>query len=234
MIYSLISGSNNVRERLTEALLPEKVRLWGEFYVGPSMFTAVGVTILILTICIILRFTVIKNMRVVPKRTQMVLEMVVKSFDKLAKETTHEYAGFMGPYIMASALFIAISTLVDLLGFRPALADINSCFALGLSAFIVIHFFGIKKRGISFRLKRMLNPINIITDIAVPISLSFRLFGSIVSGLLIMNLLYSYLTLSFVLPAFVAVITTLFHAFIQAYIFANLSSLFVGEAIEIV
>lgn len=233
MIQTLLS-SNNVRDRLTDALLPEKVRLWGNFLVGPSMFTAIGVTIFILLVCLVLRLTVIKKLQVVPKKPQMMLEMVVKAFDNLAKETTHEYAGFMGPFIMSSAIFIGLSTLVELLSIRPALADINACFALGLSAFVVIHFFGVKKRGVGFRLKRMLNPINIITDIAVPISLSFRLFGSIVSGLLIMNLLYSYLALSFVLPAFVSIITTLFHALIQAYIFANLSSLFVGEAIEII
>lgn len=233
MLEALLSGGS-VKERLTEALLPDKIRLFGNFYVGPSMFTAIGVTAIILITCVILRFTIIRNLKTVPKKPQMILEMIVKFFDKLARETTHEYSGFMGPYIMAAACFISISTLVELLGFRPALADINTCFAFGISTFIVIHYFGLRRRGIGPRAKRLINPINIITDIAVPVSLSFRLFGSIVSGMLIMELIYSYIHLSFVLPAIVSVITTLFHAVIQSYIFITLSSLFVNEAIEII
>lgn len=230
MISSILCGETS-GERLARALLPEKVKIFG-LEVGPSLFTAVGVTIFLLILCLILRLTVIKKMKMVPTKFQMVLEMIVGFFDRAAKESTHEYSGFIGPYMMASATFICIGTLVELLGLRPALADINACLALGLSTFIIINFFGFKKKGVGGRMKRYLNPINIITDMAVPVSLSFRLFGSIVSGLLMMELIYSYLALSFVLPAFLSVLTTLFHALIQAYIFSTLTSLFVGEAIE--
>lgn len=233
MIQAMLSSSS-VKERLSEALMPEKVRIFGNFEVGPSMFTALAVTAFLLAICVVLRLTVIRKLRNVPKKPQILIEMIVKAFDKLAKDATHDLENFVGPYVMAAASFICVSTLVELLGIRPALADINTCFALGFSTFVVIHFFGVKKRGLGIRLKRMLNPINIITDIAVPVSLSFRLFGSIVSGLLIMELIYSYIALSFVLPVLVSVITTLFHALIQAYIFSTLSSLFIGEAVEII
>ncbi|HHT82867.1 MAG: F0F1 ATP synthase subunit A [Christensenellales bacterium] len=222
-----------VGERLTQALLPQKIEIFKGFFVGPSMFTAFGVTLFLLLVCLVLRLTVVRKMKNIPSKPQMILEGLVKFFDKLAHESTHEYSGFMGPYIMAAACFISVGTLVELLGVRPAFADINACFALGISTFLVIHYFGIRKRGIGKRAKRLLNPINIITDVAVPISLSFRLFGSIVSGFLITELLYSSLYLSFALPAVVSVITTLFHAFIQSYIFITLSSLFVGEAIEV-
>lgn len=223
--------AEDVGKRLAEALMGEKIELFKGLSVGPSFFTAIGVTAFILLVCLILRLTVLKKLQNVPKKPQMILEMMVKAFDKMAKESTHEYSSFMGPYIMCAALYIALGTLVELLGFRPALADINACLALGFSTFLLINYFGLRKKRLK-RLKRFINPINLITDIAVPVSLSFRLFGSIVSGLLLMELIYSYLALSFVLPAVLSIITTLFHAFIQAYIFATLSSLFVGEAIE--
>ncbi len=232
MFQSLL-GAASVRDRLTEALLPEKIKIFDGFEVGPSMFTALAVTAVLLLICLILRLTVVRKLSNVPKKAQMFLEMIINFFDKLAKDSTHNLEGFVGPYIMAAAVFICFSTLVELLGVRPAFADINTCFALGITTFIVIHFFGVKKRGARVRLKRLRNPINVITDIAVPVSLSLRLFGSIVSGLLIMELVYSYIALSFVVPAIVSVITTLFHALIQAYIFATLSALFIGEAVEI-
>lgn len=227
----MLLAANNVGERLAKALLPDKIRIFDWLAVSPSLITAVGVTVLILSVCLILRLTVLKRLKNVPGPVQSVLEMAVGAFDKMARESTHEYAGFTGPYIMAAAVYIATGTLAELLGIRPALADINGCIALGLSTFFLINFFGFKKKKIK-RLARFKNPINIITDIAVPISLSFRMFGSITSGLMLMELIYSFLATSFVLPAFVSVISTLFHAFIQAYIFATLSSLFVGEAME--
>ena len=80
--------------------------------------------------------------------------------------------------------------------------------------------------------RHFLNPINIVTDLAVPVSMGFRLFGSIMSGMLIMEMVYGFLFTSFVVPVFVSVVTTLFHALIQAYVFATLTSLFVAEATE--
>ena len=62
--------------------------------------------------------------------------------------------------------------------------------------------------------------------------MGFRLFGSIMSGMLIMEMVYGFLMTSFVVPVIVSVITTLFHALIQAYIFATLTTLFVAEATE--
>lgn len=227
-----LSSELTVGERLARVLLPEQIKITENLYVGPSMFTAIGVTIFLLTICLILRLTVIKNLKNIPGKIQTFLEMIVKFYDNMARESAHEYAGFIGPYIMAAGFYICISTLVELIGFRPALSDINTCLSLGIFTFLVIGFLGFKKKGLGKRLKRYLNPINVITDFAVPVSLSFRLFGSIVSGLLIMELVYAYMATSFILPAFVSVITTLFHALIQAYIFSTLTSLFVGEAIE--
>lgn len=224
----LLSGS--VGDNLAEALLPEKIKILG-IEIGPSLISAFIITAFLIVVAVILRLTVLKNLKNTPSKMQMILESLVNFFDKQAKDTTHQYSCGVGPYIMGCACYIFTSTLAELVNLRPALADINACFAMGFMSFFIINFYGFKqKKGL--RLKRYANPINIITDIAVPISLSFRLFGSIVSGLLITELVYSFIFTSFVIPAAIAVITTLFHAFIQSYIFATLTSLFIGEAIE--
>ena len=62
--------------------------------------------------------------------------------------------------------------------------------------------------------------------------MTFRLFGSILSGFIVMALIYHYIWLSFVVPVLLSVIFTLFHAIIQSYIFSMLSSVFIGEALE--
>lgn len=223
--------AESVGERLAEALLPEPVRLFGDLSVNPSYFTAVGVTLFLILVAALIRIFFIPKFKEVPSAFQLFLESIVNFFDKLAHDTAHDTANFVGPYIFTAAVYICIGTLVELFGIRPAFADINTCISMGFMTFVIINFFGAKKKKWR-RATRYLNPINIMTDLAVPVSLSIRLFGSIVSGLLIMELVYSYIAMSFAIPAVLSVITTLFHALIQAYIFATLTSLFVGEAIE--
>ncbi len=62
--------------------------------------------------------------------------------------------------------------------------------------------------------------------------MSFRLFGALLSGLLVTDLVYHYIQLSFVLPVIIAVLFTLIHAFIQAYVLTLLTSIYYGEATE--
>ena len=62
--------------------------------------------------------------------------------------------------------------------------------------------------------------------------MSFRLFGALLSGLLVTELVYYYVGLSFVLPVIVGVLFTLLHAVIQTYVLATLVSIFYGEAVE--
>ena len=72
----------------------------------------------------------------------------------------------------------------------------------------------------------------VLKDFSLPISMSFRLFGALLSGLLVTELVYHYVALSFVLPVFVGVVFTLLHALIQAYVLTTLVSIFFGEAVE--
>lgn len=221
--------ANEISERLSKVLSPDKVSLFGtKIMVNPSFYSGFAVMLILVAIAVILRFTVVNRMKNTPGTVQKIVEMVVGGFNKMA---VGKYENFIGCYIMIAALYIGLGTLIELLGFRPIMSDLNACVAMGISTFILINYYGFKAHGVQ-RFKHFANPINIITDVAVPVSMSFRLFGSIVSGLLIMELLYSYLLTSIVVPVLVSVITTLFHALIQSYIFATLSSLFIYEAVE--
>ena len=71
-----------------------------------------------------------------------------------------------------------------------------------------------------------------LKDFSLPISMSFRMFGALLSGLLVTELVYYYVTLSYVIPVIVAVLFTLLHALIQAYVLTMLTTLFYGEVSE--
>ena len=71
-----------------------------------------------------------------------------------------------------------------------------------------------------------------LKEISLLISMSFRLFGALLSGLLVTELVYYYINLSFVLPVVVAVLFTLLHALIQTYVLTMLTALYYGEVSE--
>lgn len=150
---------------------------------------------------------------------------------------TENYSKMMGPYTFGAAAYICCGVLIEMFGLRPAIADIGACFALALCTFLFIHTLGFAKNKIR-RFTHYLNPINIVTDLSVPVSMTFRLFGSILSGMVIMDMVYIlvesiwYFGLPLILPAVLTPLFTLFHAFIQSYVFASLTLTFVQEAIE--
>jgi F-type H+-transporting ATPase subunit a len=105
------------------------------------------------------------------------------------------------------------------------LSDINAAIALGCLSYLIIMSGGIAGnglKGVGLTLK----------DFSLPISMSFRLFGALLSGLLVTELVYYYITLSFVLPVAVGLLFTLLHALIQTYVLTMLTALFYGEVSE--
>lgn len=222
-MYGLICAES-LGESMREALLPDNVSFFG-LGVNPSFYTSLIVAGVLILFAVVIRLFVIPRFTDVPGKLQSVLESIVLMFDKMNAEHTNTRA-FMGAYVFSAAAYIFLGTMVELLGLRPVMGDINACLALSVCTFLLIAVFGAKARKVK-------GALGALKDLTLPVSMSFRLFGSISSGLMITELVYHYIYLSFGLPVIVGVLFTCFHALIQAYVFAILSSLFVGEAAEL-
>lgn len=224
-------------DELREKVFPKNVIKIGSFAVNDSVISGFIVVFALLVVALILRLTIIRKWKTTPTGGQMFLEWLVSFFDKSADEMTEKYSGLMGPYTLGAAAYICCGVLIELFGLRPVIADVCACLSLALCSFIFIHTLGFAKNK-QRRLWHYLNPINIITDLAVPVSMTFRLFGSILSGMVIMDMIYIliegiwYFGLPLILPAVLTPLFTLFHAFIQSYVFASLTLTFVQEATE--
>ncbi|MCD8331842.1 MAG: F0F1 ATP synthase subunit A [Oscillospiraceae bacterium] len=242
-IAALLVGSNGEKEAVTEvmrdAVLHENdaVSLFGLMEVNPAVISGFLVTIVLLVFAACVRIFAIPRFKMVPGKFQMLLEQLVGFFDNLAKENSPHRNGFLGVYIFAAGVYIFIGTLFELLGIQvvtvagvsvalPApLSDINGAIMMGCLSYLVILSGGIAGnglKGVGLTLK----------DFSLPISMSFRLFGALLSGLLVTELVYYYMHLSFVLPVVVGVLFTLLHALIQTYVLTMLTSLFYGEVSE--
>ena len=142
-------------------------------------------------------------------------------------------------YISTIFLFILLSNISGLLGLRPPTADYGVTFPMGLITFCLIFFNKLKHQKLSGFLKGLCDPwpiwapINIIGDVAVPISLSLRLFANVLSGTVMMALYYGLLPI-FVkigIPSALHVYFDLFSGAIQAYVFCMLTMTYITDAI---
>ena len=228
-----------IREAMRDAVLHEsnKINLPGIGPVNPGLISAVTVTAVLLAAALLIRIFVIPRFRYVPGKLQLLLEQGVSLFDNLARTNSPWRNGFLGAYLFGAGCYIFFGTLFELLGVQaitthgtsftlPApLSDVNAAIMLGVLSYFVIcsgAVAGNGFHGIGSALK----------EISLLISMSFRLFGALLSGLLVTELVYYYVTLSFVLPVVVAVLFTLLHALIQSYVLTMLTALFYGEMSE--
>lgn len=229
----------SIRETMRDAVLHEvnKISLFGIKDVNPSVISAMTVTAVILIFAALVRILAIPRFKLVPNKFQLLLEQLVGFFDGLAKSNSPHRNGFLGAYIFSAGIYICVGTIFELFGVQgitteghpialPApLSDINAAIAMGCLSYIIILSGGIAGnglRGVGLTLK----------DFSLPISMSFRLFGALLSGLLVTELVYYYIQLSFVLPVVVGVLFTLLHALIQTYVLTMLTALFYGEVSE--
>ena len=229
----------SIREAMRDAVLHEenKISLFGLLDVNPAVISGFTVTGVLLVFALLVRLFFVPHMKTVPGRFQLLLESAVGCFDGLAKESSPHRNRFLGGYVFAAGAYIFIGTLFELFGLQavttrglsvalPApLSDINAAIALGCLSYLVILSGGIAGNGLR-------GALNTLKDFSLPISMSFRLFGALLSGLLVTELVYYYIHLSFVLPVAVGVMFTLLHALIQTYVLTMLTALFYGEVSE--
>ena len=243
MIGSILTGGGGGEEESIQTVMRDavmhdvnKVSLLGLKDVNPALISGFIVSGLMILFAIICRIFVIPRFKLVPGKFQLVLETVVGIFNGMAKGNSH-INGFLGAYIFAAGSYIFTGTLFELLGVQvmttgghpislPApMADVNGAIMMGCLSYLVIMSGGIVGNGVKGIGKTL-------KDFSLPLSLSFRLFGALISGALVTELVYYYTAMSYVVPVIVGVLFTLLHALIQAYVLTMLTSLFYGEVSE--
>ncbi|MBS4538328.1 F0F1 ATP synthase subunit A [Clostridium sp. D2Q-11] len=215
--------------------------LFGNEIFIPSTIINSWIIVILLSIFAIVVNRKLKKVNAAEKPSGLinVIEMSVEGVQSLVKSTMGDKnLGFV-PYIGTLAIYLAVANLFGLLGFKPPTSDYNVPLALALITFFMTQYYGIKSKGLGGYTKSFFEPIpflaplNVIGELANPVSLSFRLFGNILSGVIIMGLLYGALgwIAPIVTPA-LHVYFDLFAGLIQTFIFIMLTMVFVSMAME--
>ena len=172
-----------------------------------------------------------------PSGLQNVAELLVEMLDGMVKSNMGKHAVKYRNYIGALFAFLLISNISGLLGLRPPTADYGVTFPLGLITFALIQYNNIKWNKISaftelFKPYPFLFPINLIGELASPFSISLRLFGNVVSGTVIMALIYGLLSkIAFLWPGVLHAYFDVFSGAIQTYVFCMLTMVWITQKI---
>lgn len=218
-------------------VIPDKVlvRLFGAaFEISETALFSSYVVAAVILLALVFRIFVFPRFKEKPSGLQNIIELVVGAARNYTVSIgTKELSG-LGGYIFALMVYMAGCGLLELLGMRSPLTDIQQTATLALVSFIIINAYGFARKGPMGRLRHFfppyVAPIRIVTEFAIPVSMACRLFGNMVGGLIIMELLYS--VCAPVIPGILSLYFTLFHVGMQTYIFVTLTLTFTHEAIE--
>ena len=178
-------------------------------------------------------------------------EMIVEKTTSLVKNSMGEYFGFFAPFVAAILGLSGFSSLLTLFGLFPPTSDINIVAGWAILVFILITYYKMKCGPIeyikSFANPVLMAPLNVISEIATPISMAFRHYGNVLSGSVISvlvaaglqglsNILFGALPgflgefpfLQVGLPAVLSIYFDIFSGCLQAFIFAMLTMLYIS------
>ena len=235
------------------SLSAEKIAEIGNFPISNSLLT----TWIVMAILIIIAFISTKNINLIPSGLQNIIEWLLEALYGLIESVAGDKAKRFFPLVVTIFLFVITSNWLGLvpganaLGifhdieghqeftplFRSPSADLNTTLALALIAVGAIQLFGILSVGLPAHIGKYINlksPIyffvgilELISEVSRIISFSFRLFGNVFAGEVLL------LVIAFLIPVIIPMpflILELFVGFIQALVFAMLTLVFLNVA----
>ena len=196
-------------------------------------------TLFVFVILALLSVLATRRLSVYPGQTQNVMEVIIGGFDSLLNEIMGENGRKFFPLVATIGLFILFSNLLGIIpGFESPTSNINTNAAMAIIVFLSTHVVGLKEHGLKY-FKQFLGPvwwliplmlpIEVISHISRPLSLTFRLFGNI-KGEDIVLLVVLFLVPWFVpLPVFILMIFT---SLVQTLVFMLLTMMYIAGAME--
>lgn len=216
-----------------------------EVHIGDFSFwittthVCLAIVMVVLIVFAIVANRVIKkaDYRKAPTGFLNVLEMLVETLDKLILDNMgRKLAPVFRNYVSALFLLILTCNLSGLFGLRPPTADYGVTLPLALITFFMIQYQGFKWQKMG-KIKGLFEPfflflpVNIISEFATPISMSLRLFANILSGTMMMALIYGLMQkIAIIWLAALHAYLDVFSGCLQAYVFAMLTMVFISNA----
>jgi F-type H+-transporting ATPase subunit a len=167
-------------------------------------------------------------------RWQCSLEIIVTAIEQQIREVGADEPGKYLPFLGTLFLFVAAASLCTLIpGFAPPTGSLSTTAALALCVFVAVPLFGIREQGLGGYLRSYMKPtpvmlpFNVISELSRTLALAVRLFGNMMSGVMIIAIL---LTITPYLFPIAMTALGLLTGMVQAYIFSILAAVYIAAA----
>lgn len=172
------------------------IPIFGGIDITQTTISSLVVTLLLIAACVILG----KNVRKRPDGKQVLVEKGVMMIHNMVVDTMGAHNAHWTPFILTVFLSSICGSLIGMTGFlRSTTADLSTTLTWAVMVSVIIWFNSIKNNGFLGWLKGftepvvVMTPMNIISEIAQPISMAFRHFGNVAGGGVITSILYTAL-----------------------------------------
>jgi F-type H+-transporting ATPase subunit a len=199
----------------------------------------VAYTWFVMAFLALVSFLATRRMQIVPGRFQNVMEVIIGGLDSLLTDTMGPQGRKFFPLIATLGLYILTSNLLGLIpGFESPTANLNTTVSMAVVVFVMTHIVGIKIHGMKYIkqfmgpvwwLTPLMLPIEIISHLSRPLSLSVRLFGNIMGEDIVLGVVLLLVPLLVPLPVFALMIFT---SCIQTLVFMLLAMMYIAGAME--
>lgn len=196
-------------------------------------------TWIVMALLFIFGFLAVRRTDFLPNPFQVTAEMFVRAFYDLAKDALDEkLAKKYFPLICTLFMFLLLSNWIGVIPkMHEPTKDLNTPLGLGVLGFFIAHYAGIRIKGFKGYAKEYFHPIffmaplNVIGELAKVVSISFRLYGNIMGGSIII-LVVSHLVYQLVLPPLLLLFFGIFVGTIQAFVFTMLTLVYISLQVK--
>lgn len=243
MTFAPITMKVSLTEALTEELNIEEVFGFDVGAVHIGFDEATVVMWIIMAGMTLIAFLLTRNLKVEGKlsKRQLLLELAyTKAYDFFGGLMSEKARRFI-PWLMSTALFIGISNLIGMLGFKPPTKSMQVTLTMAFTSLIIVEYASFKEKGVKGRLRAFAKPIGVLTPINIlevftkPLSLCMRLFGNVLAAFTIMKVVEIAMEMimpPIIIPTILSLYFDIFDGLLQAYIFVFLTALYLDEAVE--
>ena len=231
-----------------------EIPIFGGIRITQTTVSLFAVTLLLILAAYFLTRSISKR----PGRAQVIVEKLITMLYNLVEDTMGKHNLVFAPYIGTLFLSSVIGTLIGMTQiFRSTTADLSVTLAWAIVTSLMVWYNTIKNFGFKAWLKGftepivVMTPMNIVSEIAQPVSMAFRHFGNVAGGSVLTSLIYGALAaltsllfswlpqaaaalvppfLQVGIPAFLSIYFDLFSGFVQALVFSLLTMVYIAGA----
>ena len=218
----------------------------GSVYITESVCYEIILALILMAVSIWLG----SGLKKVPKGKQIIAETLVGFVYNFAETyMSKREARIYAPFIGSMIVWLVFANATGLIGLRPITADLNVTAGMALVAYLSIQIAIIREKGLRGKISKLADPypfmipLDMISDVVLPITLALRLFGNIFGGMVVVDMwmgLMEYLSSLFAPVPILRCITVIpcnlffdvFEPLIQGYVFTLLTTIHMGEGLE--